>query len=219
MRKDLTVRAQARSARGKNEARRLRAQGLIPGVVYGGGRPPVAVSVSPRDVIKILHSESGHNTIFQLAIDGDVTPVMIVDWQFHPVKDALLHVDFKRIDLAQRIRVSVPVHPVGDAKGVKQQGGLLEIVTRELEVECLPEEIPDSLPVDVTELMIGQSKRASDVPLPGSMVLLSPPDTVVVHVIALRHHEAARAPEGAAPAAPAEPEVIKKGKKEEAEET
>jgi large subunit ribosomal protein L25 len=217
MRKEWTVSAQLRATRGKNEARRLRARGWIPAVVYGGGRDPIAVTVSPKDVLKILHSETGHNTIFQLAVNGDTTPVMIVDWQFHPVKETLLHVDFKRIDLTRRIRVSVPVHTVGEAKGVKQQGGLLEIVTRELEIECLPDEIPDHLTVDVTDLMIGQSRRASDVPLTGSMVLLSPPDTVVAHVIALRHQEAAPAAEAPA-AAPSEPEVIKKGKKEEAGE-
>ncbi|HXG35302.1 MAG TPA: 50S ribosomal protein L25/general stress protein Ctc [Bryobacteraceae bacterium] len=218
MRKEWTVSAQPRPARGKNEARRLRARGLIPAVVYGGGREPVAVSVSPKEILKILHSETGHNTIFSLAVNGDTTPVMIVDWQFHPVTETLLHVDFKRIDLTRRIRVSVPVHTVGEAKGVKQQGGLLEIVTRELEIECLPDEIPDHLSVDVTDLMIGQSRRASDVPLSGSMVLLSHPETVVAHVIALRHHEAAPAAEAPAAAAPSEPEVIKKGKKEEAGE-
>ncbi len=217
MRKQWTVSAQLRTTRGKNEARRLRARGWIPAVVYGGGRDPVAVSVSPKDMLKILHSDTGHNTIFQLAINGDTTPVMIVDWQFHPVKETLLHVDLKRIDLTRRIRVSIPVHTVGEAKGVKQQGGLLQIVTRELEVECLPDEIPDHLTVDVRDLMIGQSRRASEVPLTGSMVLLSPPDAVVAHVIALRHHEAAPAAEAPAPA-PSEPEVIKKGKKEEAGE-
>jgi large subunit ribosomal protein L25 len=217
MRKEWTVSAQLRATRGKNEARRLRARGWIPAVVYGGGRDPVAVSVSPKDMLKILHSDTGHNTIFQLAINGDTTPVMIVDWQFHPVKETLLHVDLKRIDLTRRIRVSIPVHTVGEAKGVKQQGGLLQIVTRELEVECLPDEIPDHLAVDVRDLLIGQSRRASEVPLTGSMVLLSPPDAVVAHVIALRHREAAPAAE--APAlAPSEPEVIKKGKKEEAGE-
>jgi len=220
MRKDITVAAEVRESRGKNEARRLRAAGQAPAVVYGSAKETLALSVNPKEIVRILHSSTGHNTIFDLDIKdgekGEKTPVMIVDWQFDPVKDNLLHVDLKRIDLAKRLRVSIPVHTHGDPKGVKQQGGLLEIVTREVEVECLPDEIPEHLTIEVSELMIGHNKRASDVPLAGSMTLLSPPDTVIAHVIELRHHEEAPAA-AAAEAAPAaaEPEVIKKGRKEE----
>mgnify|MGYP001105406167 CR=1 FL=1 len=219
MRKDITVTGESRAARGKNEARRLRQGGHIPAVLYGARRPPIALSVDPKQMERILHSTTGHNTIFNVRLDGEATPAMIVDWQYHPVRGQLLHVDLKRIDLDERLRVFIPVLTHGDAKGVKQQGGLLELVTREIEVECLPDEIPEHFTVSVTELMIGQNIRAADVPLTGSMKLMSPPDSVIAHVIALRGEAQAAAP--AAEAAPAEapstaePEVIKKGKKEE----
>jgi large subunit ribosomal protein L25 len=222
MRKDITVAGELRAARGKNESRRLRKNGRIPAVLYGTYKEPVALAVNPKEVIRILHSKSGHNTIFNVSFAGETTPAMIVDWQFEPVKDDLLHVDFKRIDLTKRLRVFVPVVTHGDPKGVKQQDGLLEIVTREIEIECLPDEIPEHFDLDVTELLIGQSLRASDVLLTGPMKLFSPLDSVIAHVVALRVEaapaaaEAAAAPEAAEAAAPAsEPEVIKKGKKEE----
>ena len=221
MRTNINVAAQIREGRGKNEARRLRVSGSIPAVLYGSGQQAVALAVSPKDITKILHSRTGHNTIFDIGIHGgETTPVMLVDWQFDPIKGNVLHVDLKRIDLTKRLVVSVPVHTQGEPVGVKLQGGLLEIVAREIEIECLPDEIPEHFTVDVTELMIGDSRRASDVPLSGSMKLLSPPDAVVAHLVVLRIHEEAPAeaaevaPEGAAPA---EPEVIKKGKKEEEE--
>jgi large subunit ribosomal protein L25 len=218
MARDITVVAEKRESGGKNVARRLRAGGKTPGVVYGTGGQTVEVSVNPKEINKILHSKSGHNTIFNLAIQGsESSPVMIVDWQSDPIKDYLLHVDLKRIDLTKRITVKVPVYTTGEPKGVKQQGGLLEIVTREIELECLPDEIPESLHVEVGELMIGQSVRAGEVPLTGSSVLTSPKDQVIAHVVVLKAEEVAATPaEGAeAAAAPAEPEVIKKGKKEE----
>jgi large subunit ribosomal protein L25 len=142
---------------------------------------------------------------------------MIVDWQSDPVRDVMLHVDLKRIDLSKRIEVKVPVRVTGEPKGVKLQGGLLEVITREVEIECLPNEIPEYFTVDVTELMIGGNVRASDIALGGSMKLLSAPDQVIAHVVAMKaEEEPAAAAEGAVEAAtPAEPEVIKKGKKEE----
>jgi large subunit ribosomal protein L25 len=219
MRKDITIEAAPRDTRGKNEARRLRASGSAPGVVYGGNADAIAVAVSPKEITKILHSKSGHNTIFNIKLNGgEATPVMIVDWQNDPIKDNLLHVDLKRIDLTQRIRVKVPVLTTGEPKGVKIQGGLHELITREIEIECLPDEIPESFTVEVGELMMNQSIRASQVPMSGSMKLVSNPDSVISHVVALKAEEEAKpaeAAEGAAPAAPAEPEVIKKGKKEE----
>ncbi|MGB9151989.1 MAG: 50S ribosomal protein L25 [Alphaproteobacteria bacterium] len=216
MRKDITIDAQPRDSRGKNEARRLRASGHAPGVIYGSGGDAVAVAVNPKEINKILHSKTGHNTIFNLSIkDGENTPVMIIDWQLDPIKDTLLHVDLKRIDLTKRIRVKVPIHTVGEPKGVKLQGGLHEAITREIEVECLPDDIPEGFTVDVTELMLNQNIRASEIPLTGSMKLLSNPDSVISHVVALKAEEAPAVVEGAAPAAGAEPEVIKKGKKEE----
>ena len=224
MRKDITVTAEVRTSRGKNEARRTRRAGNIPAVVYGAYQEPVSVAVDPREINKIIYSKTGFNTIFNLSIaGGENTPVMVVDQQVDPIKGNLLHADLKRIDLTKRIRVTVPVHTAGEPQGVKVQGGLLEIVTRSIEIDCLPDEIPESYTVDVSGLMIGQSKRASDVALAGSMKLMSAPDTVIAHVVALRAEEAAPAAEGAAAApeaaaggaAPAEPEVIKKGKKEE----
>jgi len=218
---DITVAAEPRSTRGKNEARRLRAVGSAPAVVYGTGKESLTVSINPKEVVRILRSKTGHNTIFHLAIkDGESTPVMIVDWQRDPVKDTLLHVDMKRIDLTLRLVVKVPVHTLGEPEGVKLQGGLHEVITREIEVECLPDEIPEFLSVDVSKLVIGQAVRASEVPLPGSVRLLSPPEAVISHIVTMKAEEVAAPVAGAevAPAAVAEPEVIKKGKKEEEEE-
>jgi large subunit ribosomal protein L25 len=215
MRKDITITAKPRDSRGKNEARRLRAGGLSPAIVYGPGADPVAVALNPKEVNSILRSTSGHNTIFNLNIQGKLDPVMIVDWQNDPIKGHLLHIDLKRIDLTKRVHVKVPVHTTGDPKGVKIQGGLHEVVTREVEIECLPDDIPEQFTMDVHELMIGQSVRVGDIPLTGSIKLLSSPDTVISHVVALRAtEEAAPATEAVAATTP-EPEVIKKGKKEE----
>ena len=222
MRKDITVTAEVRASRGKNEAHRTRRAGQIPAVVYGAYKDPVSIAVSPREILKIVHSKSGYNTIFNLSIQGgETTPVMVVDQQSDPIKGTLLHADLKRIDLNRRIRVSIPVHTSGEAQGVKVQGGLLEVITRAVEIECLPDEIPEGFTVDVTDLMIGQSRRASDVALSGSMKLVSSPESVIAHVVTLRAEEVATpaegaaAPEAAAGGTPAEPEVIKKGKKEE----
>lgn len=214
MRKDITIAAEPRSTRGKNEARRLRVSLKIPAVVYGTGKDPVAVSVSPKEVNKILHSSSGANTIFNLDIPGvENTPVMVVDWQHDPIRNNLLHIDMKRIDLSKRLNVKVPVHTTGDPIGVKQQGGLYEIITREIEIECLPDEIPEHFEVNVAAMTLGQSLRASQVELTGSMKLVSSPDQVISHVIAVRGSAEETAAEGEAKAA--EPEVVKKGKKEE----
>ncbi len=214
MRKDITIEALPRESRGKNEARRLRAAGSVPAVLYGVSDTAVAIGVSPKEISKILHSRTGQNTIFDVAVKGgEKTPVMIADWQVDPVKEYLLHVDLKRVDLTKRIRVKVPVHTHGEPRGVKIQGGQHEIITREIEIECLPEDIPEQFTVEVAELGIGQSIRASDVALMGSMTLVSPGDAVISHVVSLRAEEAPAAVEGAA--AVAEPEVIKKGKKEE----
>ncbi|HMJ60899.1 MAG TPA: 50S ribosomal protein L25 [Bryobacteraceae bacterium] len=217
MRKDITITAEGRDTRGKNEARRLRAKGSMPAVVYGGSEGATAVAVSPKELSRILNSKTGHNTIFNLSLPGsDATmPVMIVDWQFDPIKDSLLHADLKRIDLTKRIVVKVPVVTRGDPKGVKLQGGIHEIVTREIEIECLPDEIPEQFDVNVAEMMIGQNIRVSEIPLTGSMKLLSPPDAVVSHVVAVKE-EVVATPEAAEVVTPGtEPEVIKKGKKDE----
>jgi large subunit ribosomal protein L25 len=214
MRKDITIAAESRDLRGKNAARRLRATGSVPAVVYGGGGEPEAVSVNPKELTRILTSRTGHNTIFNLSQSGkEPAPVMIIDWQNDPIKDILLHVDLKRIDLNKRLHVKVPVVTQGDPRGVKVQGGLLEVVTREIEIECLPNDIPEQFTIDVSEMLIGQGIRASDVALTGSMKLLSSSDAVIAHVVSLKA-EAAETPEAAAVAGAPEPEVIKKGKKE-----
>jgi large subunit ribosomal protein L25 len=220
VRKDITVVAEVRTSRGKNEAHRTRAAGKIPAVVYGAYQDPVSVALNPREILKIVRSATGYNTIFTLAVEGgESTPVMVVDQQVDPIKGTLLHADLKRIDLTKRIRVSIPVHTAGEPAGVKVQGGLLEVITRAVEIECLPDEIPESYTVNVSDLMIGQSKRASDVALSGSVKLVSDPQSVIAHIVTLRaEEEVAATPEAAAtPAAgaAAEPEVIKKGKKEE----
>src|SRR5690606_5767627 len=135
----------------------------IPAVVYGAFQKPVTIAVNPRDLNRILRSDSGHNTIFNLDVDGvENTPVMIVDWQDDPIRGNLLHADLKRIDLSKRLRVSVPLVTRGEPRGVKTQGGLLEQVTREVEIECLPDDIPERFEVDVTDLLLGQNKRVSD---------------------------------------------------------
>ena len=220
MRKDITVAAEVRASRGKNEARRTRRAGQIPAVVYGAFQDPVSIAVNPREILKIVRSNTGYNTIFTLAVQGgENTPVMVVDHQVDPVKNTLLHADFKRIDLAKRIRVSIPVSTEGEPAGVKVQGGLLEIITRAIEIDCLPDDIPEHFVIDVRELMIGQSKRASDIPLSGSMKLTSAPETVIAHIVTLKVEAEPVAAEAAVPVAGApaagEPEVIKKGKKDE----
>jgi large subunit ribosomal protein L25 len=218
MKKDITIFAEPRGERGKNEARRLRVSGRIPAVVYGAAEGATPISIDPREIDKILYSDTGHNTIFNIEVAGlGACPAMIVDWQHDPIRDSLLHVDLKRIDLSRQITVKVPVHPEGEPRGVKQQGGLFEVVHREVEIECLPANIPPHIAVDVTPLMMGQNLRASDLPLGEGIALKSSGDLVICHVVALRVTEAA--PEAAAPAAeaaeakPAEKEEKEKEKK------
>jgi len=216
MRKDITIVAEPRSSRGKNEARRLRVAGQTPGVLYGAGGESVPVAVSPKEVSKILHSNTGHNTIFNLTVTGGETvPVMVVDWLNDPVKDNLLHVDLKRIDLTLRLRVKVPVHTSGEPKGVKLQGGLHELITREVEIECLPDDIPEQFILDASELSIGENLRANQIPMTGSMKLLSNPEAVISHVVSMKAEEVVAVDAAVAPVA-TEPELAKaKGKKEE----
>ena len=212
--------AQPRTPGTKNDARRVRRQGKVPAVVYGAGKPAVPVSVDPRQVSRILRSATGHNTVFDLAVDGDRTKAMIVDWQYEPIKGSLLHIDLKRIAMDQKLRVNVPIELIGEPAGVKQQGGILEQITREVEVECLPGDIPNEIQLDVSELVFGMVLRVSDLPKSDKMRLLTDPDQPVAHVISIKEEEVptAEAVAGEAAAAPAEPEVIKKGKQEAEEE-
>jgi large subunit ribosomal protein L25 len=208
--------AQPRVSGNKNDARRVRKGGKIPAVVYGAGKNAVPVSVDPRQVSRILHSASGHNTIFDLAVDGDRTKAMIVDWQYEPIKGALLHIDLKRIAMDQKLTVMVPIVLKGEATGVKQQGGILEQVTREVEIECLPADIPSQIEADVTELVFGKVMRVSDLPHSEKLRFLTDANQPVAHVISVKEEVAptAEAVATEAAAAPAEPEVIKKGKQE-----
>jgi large subunit ribosomal protein L25 len=215
------VEAQPREAGSKNVARRVRKGGKVPAVVYGAGKQPLSVSVDPKQISRILHSESGHNTIFDLQLDGERTKAMIVDWQYEPIKGALLHLDLKRIAMDQRLKVSVPIMLKGEAAGVKQQGGILDQVLREVEIECLPGDIPSHIDADVSHLEFGHALRVSDLPVDRNKVrIITSADQVVAHVTSVKE-EVAPTPEAAAAeaaAAPAEPEVIKKGKQETAEE-
>jgi large subunit ribosomal protein L25 len=215
-----TLDAVKRDSRGKNEARRLRAAGRIPAVVYGGAEPAVPVAVDPRLLSRILHSDTGANTIIGLTIAGGVTTqVLVKEFLLDPVHHDLLHADFYRISMDKAITVTVPVTLKGEARGVKQQGGVLDFPGREVEIESLPGEIPEDIEVDVSELMIGQGVRLREVAEGARWKPVSDPDMMLVHVVAPRAEEPAPAEAVVAgPAAPAEPEVIKKGKPEKEEE-
>ncbi|MFC6646133.1 50S ribosomal protein L25 [Granulicella cerasi] len=197
----------------KNHARRVRVAGLIPAVVYGANQPSVAVTVDPRVITRILHSEAGHNSIFDLQIEGGESgKAMIVDWQNEPIKGTLLHIDFKRIALGAKMKVSVPVHLVGTSTGVKNQGGVLSQILHEVELECLPTDIPSHIDVDITSLEINGAIHISDLPHTAKYKFLTADENQLV-----AHVTAPKAEAEAEPAAgSAEPEVAKKGKKEEA---
>jgi large subunit ribosomal protein L25 len=216
-----TLEAQARTSGTKNDARRVRRGGKIPAVVYGAGKESAPVTVDPRQVLRILHSETGHNTIFDLSLDGgERSKAMIVDWQYEPIKGKLLHIDLQRIAMDQKLEVMVPIELKGEPAGVKQQGGLLEQMLREVEIECLPGDIPSFIEVDVSELVFGKVLRVADLPRSEKYEFITVPNQPVAHITSVKE-EAAPTPEVAAAeaaAAPAEPEVIKKGKQETEEE-
>ena len=205
----------------KNAARRVRVAGKIPAVLYGAGHDAVAVEVDPKQISRILFSETGHNTIFDVEVAGvPAAKAMIVDWQREPLKDQLIHIDMKGIALDKTLRVSVRVKLLGVPVGVKTSGGILDQVMREVEIECLPADIPNHIDVDVSNLELFASLRVSDLPHSDKMKYLTAEDATVVHVISIREEvvaapaegEAVAAVEGAA--APGEPEVAKKGKTE-----
>jgi len=212
----IIVEAAPRETRGKNAARRVRLTGQVPAVLYGGKGESQALQVNAKQVAAILRSPSGHNTIFKVKTKDTEQTAILKDWLVDPVKGHLLHVDLLRIAMDVRMRVKVPVHTFGEAQGVKLQGGIFEMVTREVEIECLPSEIPTEFRLDISELMIGTQLRASDIQLdPEKIKLVTDPLRVLAHVVALRVEEEKPAEAVAAEAAaPAEPEVIKKGKKE-----
>jgi len=212
----IIVEGAPRSTRGKNEARRLRVSGKVPATLYGGKGEALALAVNTKQVTAILRSESGHNTLFQIELGGKQEPAIVKDWQVDPVTGNLLHVDLLRIAMDVRMKVKVPVHTFGDPSGVKVQGGVYEVVSREIEIECLPADIPTEFRADVSNLALNQSLRAGDLPIDKTKIkLVTDPQTVISHVVALRVEEE-KPVEAAVPGAvPAEPEVIKKGKKEE----
>ena len=207
-----TVEATLREASDKNAARRLRTTGMIPAVLYGARKDPRAIAVDPKQILKILHSASGHNTIFDINLDGEQAKAMVVDWQYEPMKGSLLHVDLKRIAMDQKMRLSVPIRTVGEAKGAKEEGGLLDLVLREIQIECLPADIPSHITVDVTELGQGDAIRVADLPQTASVKYLSDPDALVVHITYVKEEVVATPLDETVAAATAEPEVIKKGK-------
>jgi large subunit ribosomal protein L25 len=214
-----TLEAQPRTAGNKNEARRVRQGGKIPAVVYGAGQDSLPVAVDPRQVTRILNSETGHNTIFDLTLDGAKTKAMIVDWQYEPIKGKLLHIDVKRIAMDKKLAVMVPIELVGEPAGVKTQGGILEQMLREVEIECLPGDIPSHIDVDVSELVFGKVLRVVDLPHSEKFKFLTDENQPVAHVTTVKEEVVATPEAVAAEAgAPAEPEVIKKGKQETEEE-
>jgi large subunit ribosomal protein L25 len=213
----IVVEASNRETRGKNEARRLRQTGKVPAVLYGGKGEALTLAVNAKQVGAILRSESGHNTLFQVDLGGKHEPAILKDWLVDPVSGRLLHVDLLRIAMDVRMRIKVPVHTFGDPAGVKVQGGVFEIVEREVEVECLPADIPSEFRADVSGLALNQALRAGELQIDTDKIkLITDKDRVLAHVVTLRVEEEKPADAVAADAAaPAEPEVIKKGKKEE----
>jgi large subunit ribosomal protein L25 len=219
---DATLDVVKREGRGKNEARRLRAEGRIPAVVYGtrkDARLPegIPVAVDPKEVLRILHSESGANTLITIKLDGAESRVMVKEYQLDPITHRLLHADFYQLAMDKAITVTVPILVKGEPKGVKQQGGLLDFVTRDLQVQCLPTDIPEHIDIDVSELMLHQAVRVKDLAQNPKWKALNDPETMLVHVVLPKAEETPAAAEGeaaAVAAAPAEPEVIKKGKTE-----
>ena len=195
----------------KNAARRVRVAGMIPAVLYGAKEPSIAVELDPKQITRILHSESGHNTIFDLQVGASVaTKAMIVDWQYEPIKGKLMHIDLKRIAMDKAMRVKVPVLLEGVPAGVKLQGGILDQVLREVELECLPGDIPSHISVNVGGLQLNDSIRVSDLPHEGKLKFITDESATIAHVIAIKEEVAPVV--DAAAAAPVEPEVAKKGK-------
>jgi len=223
---EAVLEATTRDSFGKNEARRTRREGKVPAVVYGGsgdaaGHAAMPIAVEPKALLRILHSESGANTLISLKLAGaGDTKVLVKEFQLDPLTHQVLHADFYRVAMDRVIQVTIPVIVKGEPKGVKQQGGVLELIRREIEIECLPGDIPENVEVDASELMLHQGIRVRDIPVSPKWKPISEADMMLVHVIMPKAEEAPAPAEAAATtaAAPAEPEVIKKGKKEEGEE-
>jgi large subunit ribosomal protein L25 len=222
---EATLEGVKRDGRGKNEANRLRASGRIPAVVYGSkkeGTTPegVALTVDPKALLRILHSESGANTLITLRVDDTEARVMVKEYQLDPITHHLLHADFYQLAMDKAITVTVPFVIKGEARGVKQEGGIIDFVTRDIEVYCLPTDIPENITVDVTELNLHDSIRVKDLVQGPKWKAMTDGETMIVHVVMPKAEESAQAADATAaavPAATAEPEVIKKGKEEKEE--
>jgi large subunit ribosomal protein L25 len=219
---EATLEATARDTFGKNEARRTRREGRVPAVLYGGdGKGATPIAVPPKALLKILHSDSGQNTLISLKLAGaGDTRVLVKDFQIDPITHEVLHADFYRIAMDKVLEVTIPVTVHGEPKGVKQQGGILEFIRREIVIECLPADIPEHIDIDVSELMLHQGVRVRDIPTSPKWKAITEGEAMLVHVIMPKAEEVAAPADAAAAAtaAPAEPEVIKKGKKEEGED-
>ena len=217
---DATLQAEKRDGRGKNEARRLRASGRIPAVVYGAEKgKAVEIAVDPKMLLRILHSESGVNTLIGLQVDGGATRVLVKEYQIDPIDHKLLHADFYQVAMDKALTVTVPLVMKGEAPGVKQQGGIVDFVNREIEIECLPGDIPENIIVDISELMLNQGLRVRDLLVEGvKWTPVTDGDLMIVHVVAPRAEEVAVVEPAVATAGAAEPEVIKKGKTDKEDE-
>ena len=219
-----TLKFETRAGRGKNEARRLRASGQIPAVLYGAEKgKALEIAVDPKALLKILHSESGVNTLIGLegTSAGRDTRVLVKEYQLDPIDHKLLHADLYAVAMDKMLTVTVPVVLKGEPRGVKQQGGIVDFVNREIEVECLPADIPEHIDIDISELMLHQGIRVRDLAQDGKWKPASEPEMMIVHVVSVKVEEAPAVDATAAAATPgaaaAEPEVIKKGKKDEDE--
>jgi large subunit ribosomal protein L25 len=221
---EVILEASKRIRFGRNEAGRLRREGQLPSVLYGGatadgGRPDaMPITVNPKSLMKILHSQSGANTLITLKLEGEAPKVMLKEFQLDPISHHLLHADFYRVALDKMITVTVPIVLRGEALGVKQQGGLLDFVHREIQIECLPSDIPESIEVDVSGLMLNQSIRLRDITETMKWKPISEPELMLAHVVAPKAEAEPEPAAADAVVAPAEPEVIKKGKAEKEEE-
>lgn len=214
----IVVQCEKRQETGKNACRRLRRRGLIPAVVYGEGMEAVPLAVDKKDIIRILKLETAENTIFKIAVDRDKFDAMIKELQVDPASDELLHADLIRISLDKPIRVTVPVEHTGTPVGVKTEGGFIDFITREVEVECLPNDIPESITVDITDLHLHQAFKVETVRAPEGVRIVTSPETVLVMIsVAAKAEEFPGETTEAEVEEAKEPEVIKKGKAEEAE--
>ncbi len=217
---NIVVKSEKRQGLGSNAARRLRAQGFVPAVLYGESMESRPLVLSKKDIVQILRLETGENTIFKVAVDADQYDAMIKDLQVDPVTDEVLHADLIRISMDKPVRVTVPIVHRGEPVGVKAEGGFIDFVTREVEVECLPRDIPENLAIDVSELHVNQSYKIENMAIPAGVRVITEPGTVLV-LVSMPHKEEefpGEKPEGEVVAEePKEPEVIKKERAEKEE--